>query len=172
MSRRHVEHQENLVRMSFAGTALPMHRAPAHRQMPLYPDIADRIPPVQQIRYVVTGLPKEMFLDVRQLLENTSSTEDPIALPVLKELVDALDELQLLEAIYGYADGKACRVVAIADNLPSAERDIIWKINIDFQRRHSDLDVDIRIIQRRGREPSDVYEDDGTATIVRENATA
>jgi hypothetical protein len=125
-----------------------------------------------QIRYVVTGLPKEGVLNVRQLRENTSSTKESIALPVLKEVVDALDELHLLEAIYGYADGKACRVVAIADDLPSRQRDVIWKVNLDFQRRHPDIDIDIRIIQRRGQDLSEVFEDDETAIIVRETATA
>jgi len=159
------------IRFFFAGTADPVRPTQEGRQLQFQPAILDMYP-AKKSKYKIDEIdtPFGKFIQAQRLLETTSSTTESPALAVLKDMVDTLATLQLLEAIYGYTDSKTCRVVAIADVLSSIQRDIIWKINIEFQRRYPEIDVVIRILQRRGRDLSDVFENDGTAVIVRENA--
>jgi hypothetical protein len=92
-------------------------------------------------------------------------------LPVLTNVIDTLESLQLLEGIYGYLTGKGFRVVGIANELSNEQRDAILEINWAFQSRHAQLDIEITLIRRHGRLISDLFYDDGSA-IVRRNITS
>lgn len=165
------EKQIRLSKLSFAGTAPLADFSPRSRQLPLQPLMPrTRLAKKQKYEFEEVDTPIGRVIRASILLGATSSTTETPAMVVLKSLVDALENLRLLEAIYGYVEGNTSKVVAIADDLSSVQRDAIWRVNLDFQRRYPNIDVDIRILQRRGRALSDVYEDDGSAVIAREHA--
>lgn len=159
-----IDDSENHIVLFTSGTPIPrVDRVPEGKQMPLYPNY----PIGPQVRYFAFGLQNIEALNLRRLVKNTTSTAQPSALPVVKDIADHLEKLHLFEAIYGYVDGKSCNIVAIANDLQSSQRDKIWKIVADYRRRYSEIDIDLRIVQRRNRPLSDVFEDDGTAILTR-----
>jgi hypothetical protein len=90
---------------------------------------------------------------------------------ILTEILDKLEDLHLLEVMYGYITDEGCKITAISNYLTPEEYDVIWDVKWDYMERYAGLYVDIWLIERQDRPLTALFQDDGTATIKRERHT-
>ena len=104
-------------------------------------------------------------MPLKSLLSSSTSTRVHDPKSIASEMHNQLRKLGFLEMIHGYIEHKACRFVVVADRLSRDERDRLWDIQWAFVEQYPDLDIDIRLLQRRGRSISDVFQEDRPAFI-------
>jgi hypothetical protein len=90
---------------------------------------------------------------------------------VMRDVIADIESLQLLETIYGFASDVGFRIVGIADTLSGDQRDSIWDINWEFQKKYPHIDIEIILLQRRGRPLAEVFSEGDSAIITREIIT-
>jgi len=101
-------------------------------------------------------------------IEATPAVPEPDTQKVLKSLVDVIETLGLFEAIFGFIFETGCRVVCIANELSNEERDSVWEIVWEFRGKFPALDIEVTLMQRRGRQVSEVFDEGNLANIKRE----
>jgi hypothetical protein len=89
---------------------------------------------------------------------------------VMTDVIAAVESRQLLEAIYGFVSDAGFRIVGIANTLSGEQRDVVWDINWEFQRKYPVIDIEIVLLQRRGLPLAQVFGEGSSATIKREIA--
>lgn len=97
---------------------------------------------------------------------NGKNGQEPNREQVLTLLVNRLETLHFLEALYGYLNEEGCTVVAVANDPVPDERDAVWEIEWEFIAQYPKLAFDIRLIPRRDQPTATVFQDDGTASIT------
>ncbi len=157
--------QNDQLNVIFGFMPAPKPSAKKHQQMAFEPVIGE-ILPAHLFRYAGSSAQK-FFLNTKMLLENTASTTESSSLPVLREVIAALEALNLLEAIYGDINTNSCKIIGIADDLSGDQRDSVWTINWDYQDKYPDINIEILLLQRRGRPLSEVYAKGDSALIKR-----
>lgn len=164
-----IYYQEGQVWVTSGGTVAPARHTPITRQMPLSLDIDKTTSEGRQIKFVGGQAENAHFLNTLRLMHYTSSTTEPAPLSVLKKIVDALDEMHLLENIYGYVADEGCEVVGIANELSDEEQDSLWDIAWDFKGKYPRMDIEVLLINRHGRPLSELY--NGDSAVVERTMT-
>jgi hypothetical protein len=101
-------------------------------------------------------------------MNTTSVPSQEEKVSVMLNVITTVESLQLLEAIYGFVSDSGFRIVGITNTLSGEQRDLIWDVNWDFQKKFSQIDIEIILLQRRGRPISEVFGEGDSALIKRE----